>query len=481
MISLDGSEGSRAGRIVIVDDEESQLVAVSTLLRRAGFEVHPHRRASEVIRTLETDAATTDVVFSDLHMPEMGGLELLDQLRATWPDIPVVMMTADGTITAAVQAMRQGAYDYLTRPFRQNEDVALVASRAVERRRLVARTHALEQTLDAADRFDGVVSESPVMREVFQVIEAVAPTDATVLLLGESGTGKELVARAIHARSARRAGPFIPVNCSALTETLLESELFGHVKGAFSGATTNRIGLFEEANAGTLFLDEIGDITPRVQVSLLRALQEGEVKPVGASTVRNVNTRVIAATNRDLVAATKAKTFRSDLYYRLNVVTFELPPLRERSEDISLLAHHFLQRYAQRFGKPARRLSPEAVDILQGYAWPGNVRELENAIQRMVVLSVADELSPREIPAAIRASTRPAATGSRGREGQRFGQPYSAAKEAAVAEFERAYVESVLVQSAGNLAEAARLAGLDKSNFRRLARRHAVDLDRYRE
>jgi DNA-binding NtrC family response regulator len=481
MISLDGSEGSRAGRIVIVDDEESQLVAVSTLLRRAGFEVHPHRRASEVIRTLETDAATTDVVFSDLHMPEMGGLELLDQLRATWPDIPVVMMTADGTITAAVQAMRQGAYDYLTRPFRQNEDVALVASRAVERRRLVARTHALEQTLDAADRFDGVVSESPVMREVFQVIEAVAPTDATVLLLGESGTGKELVARAIHARSARRAGPFIPVNCSALTETLLESELFGHVKGAFSGATTNRIGLFEEANAGTLFLDEIGDITPRVQVSLLRALQEGEVKPVGASTVRNVNTRVIAATNRDLVAATKAKTFRSDLYYRLNVVTFELPPLRERSEDISLLAHHFLQRYAQRFGKPARRLSPEAVDILQGYAWPGNVRELENAIQRMVVLSVADELSPREIPAAIRASTRPAAAGSRGREGQRFGQPYSAAKEAAVAEFERAYVESVLVQSAGNLAEAARLAGLDKSNFRRLARRHAVDLDRYRE
>jgi transcriptional regulator with GAF, ATPase, and Fis domain len=296
------------------------------------------------------------------------------------------------------------------------------------------------------------------------------------LLLGESGTGKELIARSIHARSTRRAGPFIPVNCSALTETLLESELFGHVKGAFSGATANRKGLFEEATAGTLFLDEIGDITPRVQVSLLRALQEGEVKPVGASTVRKVNARVIAATNRDLVAATKAKTFRADLYYRLNVVTFELPPLRERSEDISLLAHHFLQRYSQRFGKPARRLSPEAVDILQGYAWPGNVRELENAIQRMVVLSVAEELSPREVPAAIRAAAGP----PRG-AGRSFAQPYATAKETAVTDFERAYVESVLMQSGGNLAEAARLAGLDKSNFRRLARRHVVDFDRFRE
>ena len=476
MIALEGSDSSRAGRVIVVDDEEGQLMSVATLLRRGGFEVHPHRRAADVIKTLESEAGSTDAIFTDLHMPEMGGLELLDQVRAGWPDIPVVMMTADGTITAAVQAMRQGAYDYLTRPFRQNEDVALVASRAVERRRLIARTHALEKTLDAADRFDGVVSESPVMREVFQVIEAVAPTDATVLLLGESGTGKELVARSIHGRSARRAGPFIPVNCSALTETLLESELFGHVKGAFSGATTNRLGLFEEASAGTLFLDEIGDITPRVQVSLLRALQESEVKPVGASTVRKVNTRVIAATNRDLVAATRAKTFRSDLYYRLNVVTFELPPLRERSEDVSLLAHHFLQRYAQRFGKPARRLSPEAVDILQGYSWPGNVRELENAIQRMVVLSVAEELTPREIPAAIRsAAVAPRAPG------RSFGQSYSVAKETAVAEFERAYVESVLVQSGGNLAEAARLAGLDKSNFRRLARRHQIDLDRYRE
>jgi DNA-binding NtrC family response regulator len=476
MIALEGSDTARAGRVIVVDDEESQLMTVATLLRRGGFDVHPHRRAADVLKTLETEAGSTDAVFSDLHMPEMGGLELLEQVRTGWPDIPVVMMTADGTVTAAVQAMRQGAYDYLTRPFRQNEDVTLVASRAVERRRLIARTHALEKTLDAADRFDGVVSESPVMREVFQVIEAVAPTDATVLLLGESGTGKELVARSIHARSARRAGPFIPVNCSALTETLLESELFGHVKGAFSGATTNRIGLFEEASAGTLFMDEIGDITPRVQVSLLRALQESEVKPVGASTSRKVNTRVIAATNRDLIAATKAKTFRSDLYYRLNVVTFELPPLRERSEDVSLLAHHFLQRYSQRFNKPGRRLSPEAVDILQGYNWPGNVRELENAVQRMVVLSTTEELTPREIPAAIRSS----AVAPRGPR-RTFGLPYSAAKEASVAEFERAYVESVLLQSGGNLAEAARMAGLDKSNFRRLARRHQIDLDRYRE
>jgi DNA-binding NtrC family response regulator len=463
------------GRILVVDDEESQLLTVSTLLRRGGFEVHAHRRASAVVRALETGASAIDAIFSDLHMPEMGGLELLEQVRTSWPDIPLVMMTSDGTVTAAVQAMRQGAYDYLTRPFRQNEEVALTASRAVERRRLLARTRALEKTLDAAERFDGVVSESPAMREVFEIIEAAAPTDATVLLLGESGTGKELVARALHARSHRRGGAFLPVNCSALTETLLESELFGHVKGAFSGATHNRTGLFEEASAGTLFLDEIGDITPRVQVSLLRVLQESEIKPVGASTTRKVNTRVIAATNRDLLAATKAKTFREDLYYRLNVVTLELPPLRERSEDVSLLAHHFLQRYAQRFDKPARRLAPEAVDLLQGYRWPGNVRELENTIQRMVVLSQSEELTTREIPAALRA----AAVAPRSRRS--FGQPYAAAKEGAVAEFEREYLESVLVQSGGNLAEAARIAGLDKSNLRRIARRHQIDLSVYRE
>jgi DNA-binding NtrC family response regulator len=212
-----------------------------------------------------------------------------------------------------------------------------------------------------------------------------------------------------------------------------------------------------------------------VQVSLLRALQESEVKPVGATTVRKINTRVIAATNRDLEAATRDKSFRADLFYRLNVVTFQLPPLRERSEDVSLLAHHFLQRYAQRFNKPARRLSPEAVDVLQGYTWPGNVRELENAIQRMVVLSTTEELTPREIPTAIRSSVTPPR-----RTGRTFGQPYALAKEAAVSDFERSYVESVLVQSAGNLAEAARFAGLDKSNFRRLARRHQIDLDRYR-
>jgi DNA-binding NtrC family response regulator len=477
MVGEGGAEGShnQAGRVLVVDDEESQLVTVSALLRRGGFEVQVHRRGAAVVKALEVGAGGVDAIFTDLHMPEMGGLALLEQVRASWPDIPVVMMTSDGTVTAAVQAMRLGAYDYLTRPFLQNEEVALTASRAVERRRLLARTRALEQTLDAAARFDGVVSESAAMREVFSIIEAAAPTDATVLLLGESGTGKELVARALHARSRRRAGAFLPVNCSALTETLLESELFGHVKGAFSGATTNRTGLFEEASAGTLFLDEIGDITPRVQVSLLRVLQESEVKPVGSSSTRKVNTRVIAATNRDLLAATKARTFREDLYYRLNVVTLELPPLRERSEDVSLLAHHFVQRYAQRFDKPGRRLAPEAVDVLQGYRWPGNVRELENTIQRMVVLSQNEELTTREIPALIRA----AAAAPRG--GRTFGQPYAAAKDVAVAEFEREYLESVLVQSGGNLAEAARIAGLDKSNFRRIARRHQIDLSRYRE
>jgi two-component system response regulator HydG len=305
-------------------------------------------------------------------------------------------------------------------------------------------------------------------------VESVAPTDATVLLLGESGTGKELLARAIHDRSARHGRPFLAINCSALSDTLLESELFGHVRGAFSGASTSRLGVFEEASGGTLFLDEIGDISAAMQVRLLRALQEGEIKPVGSTEIRKVDVRVVAATNRDLEAAVKAGIFRQDLYYRLHVVPLELPALRERREDVPLLVHHFLRRYAEKFGKPVTQVSPAALEALQAHSWPGNVRELENVVQRAVVLASGPEVTAEALPPSL----RPAAA----REAPRsFDIPFARAKQEAVDTFERAYVSDALARTGGSVAEAARLCGLDKSNFRRIVRRHKVDTAAFRK
>jgi DNA-binding NtrC family response regulator len=412
-------------------------------------------------------------------MPDMDGLELLALVRAEWPDLPVVMMTGDGSIPAVVQSMRLGAYDYLAKPFHSADEVTLTLDRALERQRLVKRNRVLERQLGIAERFEGMVGEARSMRQMFQVIEATAPTDATVLLLGESGTGKELVARAIHARSARRAGAFVPVNCSALTETLLETELFGHVRGAFSGASTNRAGMFEEASEGTLFLDEIGDISPRLQVSLLRALQEGEVKPVGSSAVRQVSTRVVAATNRDLRAAVDAGTFRADLYYRLNVVAIELPPLRDRADDIPALVHAFLQKYAARHRKNVTRVCPDVLQALQAHAWPGNIRELENVIQRAIVLATSDEITARDLPVSMRPRAAARARRVPKRETE-WDRPFAEAKETVVSNFEREYIESLMARTQGNLAESARLAGMDRANFRRLARRNDIDLDRLR-
>jgi transcriptional regulator with GAF, ATPase, and Fis domain len=332
----------------------------------------------------------------------------------------------------------------------------------------------LERQVEVSERWKGVVGTTPTMRELFGLVESVAPTDATVLLLGESGTGKELVARGIHARSARAGRPFVAINCSALTDTLLESELFGHVRGAFTGASSSRVGVFEEASQGTLFLDEIGDISAAMQVRLLRVLQEGEIKPVGATEIRKVDVRVVAATNRDLEAASRAGTFRQDLYYRLNVVALELPPLRHRLPDIPLLVHHFLARYAARFGKATGHFSPEAMEAMQSYAWPGNVRELENVVQRAVVLAPGDELGVEVLPPAVRTRSAPPAPE------QRFDLPFGKAKQAAVRSFERSYLSDVLRRSSGKVAEAARLCGLDKSNFRRIIRRHNIDAGDYR-
>jgi DNA-binding NtrC family response regulator len=463
-----------AGKVFVVDDDDLVLRAVGRVLTRAHYQVSTFRSGPEALIAVERSGGEIDLLISDLHMPGMDGFELLGRVRSSWPDLPVVVLSGDVSARASVEALRRGAYDYLTKPLEAYDEVVLAVARAVERRRLVESNRQLKRQIDISERWTGIIGATPAMRELFRLVESVAPTDATVLVLGESGTGKELLARAIHERSVRRDGPFLAINCSALTDTLLDSELFGHVRGAFSGASTSRLGVFEEATGGTLFLDEIGDVSAATQVRLLRALQEGEIKPVGSTEIRKVDVRVVAATNRDLEAAVKAGSFRQDLYYRLNVVALELPPLRNRREDIPLLLHHFLQRYAAKYGKDVSRVTPAALEALQAYPWPGNVRELENVVQRAVVLAAGNELTLDGLPPGVRPAT--------GRESPRnFDVPFSRAKQDAIEAFERGYVIDALTRTGGSVAEAARLCGLDKSNFRRIVRRYQVDMKPFRK
>jgi DNA-binding NtrC family response regulator len=462
------------GKVFVVDDDDLVLRAVGRVLTRARYDVSTFRSGAEALSAVERSGGEIDLLISDLHMPGMDGFELLGRVRSSWPDLPVVVLSGDASPGSSVEALRRGAYDYLTKPLEAYDEVVLAVARAVERRRLVESNRQLQRQIDISDRWKGIIGATPPMRELFRLVESVAPTDATVLVLGESGTGKELLARAIHERSARHTAPFLAINCSALTDTLLESELFGHVRGAFSGATTSRLGVFEEASGGTLFLDEIGDVSPATQVRLLRALQEGEIKPVGSAEIRRVNVRVVAATNRDLPAAVKAGTFRQDLYYRLNVVALELPALRDRREDIPLLVHHFLQRYAARYGKNVKRVTPAALEAMQAYSWPGNVRELENVTQRSVVLAAGEEVTLEGLPVALRPTGAEPAP-------RRFEIPFAKAKQEAIEAFERSYVADALTRTGGSVAEAARLCGLDKSNFRRIVRRYGLDAKSFRK
>ncbi|MGD0524162.1 MAG: sigma-54 dependent transcriptional regulator [Polyangiaceae bacterium] len=463
-------------RLVVADDDPVILQVVPRFFD--GFEVHAFESARLALDYLVAQDGEVDAVLSDLHMPDLDGLAFLALVRERWPDLPFVVMTGDATIAPAIEAMRRGAYDYLTKPLQPQHGLDLMLLRAVERRRLVARTRTLERRLNLETRYEGIVGQTPAMRATFQMIETVADTDATVLILGESGTGKELVARALHAKSRRASRPFLAVNCSALTETLLESELFGHVRGAFSGATANRKGLIEEASGGTLFMDEIGDTTPAMQVRLLRAIELGEIKAVGSNDIRTVDVRFLAATNRDLAVELKEGDFREDLFYRLNVVTIELPALRERLDDVPLLVTHFLAKYSEKLERPSPRVTEEAMAALLRYSWPGNLRELQNAVQGAMALSPSGEISLAVLPKAVRqaeavASSTPVEVAS-------LDLPFSAARAASVANFERSYLLQLLSAERGNLTRAAKRAGTDKSNLRKLARRHGIEVERFR-
>jgi two-component system response regulator HydG len=467
-------------RVLVVDDEPTLRRSLARLLLSRGMSVVTADDGAVAMQLLQKEPV--DVAIVDLMMPRVGGLELLEHVRAEHAGVEVVMMTAFGDVETAVKAVRAGAYHFLTKPFRSNDEVVLTITKAAERRRLVDRAAMLERRLEHLEKFGELIGNSPQMQEVYRLAVGVAPTSSTVLILGESGTGKELTARAIHQHSPRARNAFVAVNCSAIPVELVESELFGHMRGAFTGATATRPGLFETADRGTLFLDEVGDLPPLAQVKLLRALQEGEVKRVGSNETKHVDVRVIAATNVDLTSRIAAGRFREDLYYRLNVVAISLPPLRERREDIPLLAYHFLQKYAARSNASIRRFSPEAMQVLESHRWPGNVRELENAIEHSVVFCKDGVIQPTDLPFSRKQSTSPepplqpvaAAPDSSG--GQLSDLPYREAKDRAIHAFETGYFASLMQRAGGNVSEAARQAGLDRSNFRRAAKRAGLKM-----
>ena len=470
----------KTARVLVVDDEPVLLKALESLLVRKGHAVTAVD--SPIVATQRLAQEDFDVALLDVKMPDLSGIELLTAVKHRRPEVEVIMMTGHATVETALAAVKAGAYDYLTKPFEDVELVARVVAKAAERKQLFDRNRQLESALrerEAGTAADGMVGNSGGIREVMRMVDAVAYSAATVLVQGESGTGKELVARALHAKSPRRAMPFVALNCGALTETLLESELFGHVKGAFTGAQRDQKGLFDAADGGTIFLDEIGDIPPATQVRLLRVLQEGELKRVGSAESIKVDVRVIAATHRDLPKLVKVGKFREDLFYRLNVIAVPIPPLRERIDDVPLLAHHFLQRYAERLGKRVKTLSPEAIELLCGYRWPGNVRELENAIERALVLCRGDSITPADLPPSVTGRTAPLIreVPAGGEESLWLSTSYANAKEQALRRFEKGYVDALMRACDNNISAAARKAGMDRSNFKRVLRKYRSDVE----
>jgi two-component system response regulator PilR (NtrC family) len=391
-------------KILIVDDEPSLREVLSIMLKRAGYAVTCASDGEEAIETLHKDIF--DLVITDLRMPKVDGMEVLKAVKSASPETVVLVVTAFATADSAVEAMKHGAYDYLTKPF-QVDEVQLIIRNALEKRRLTTENILLKREMASQSSFAQLVGQSDAMQKVFDVVRKVADSKSNVLICGESGTGKELVARAIHYNSARSTLPFVAVNCSAVPETLLESELFGHMKGSFTGAIANKAGLFEVANGGTVFLDEIGDTTPTIQVKLLRVIQEREFRRVGGNQDIKVDVRIVAATNKDLEKAVADGSFREDLYYRLDVIPIKLPPLRLRSGDIPLLVKHFLERFSKESNKPMPSLTPEAMQVLLGHEWRGNVRELENLIERVVAFSTTATVSDVEVRGWLHRSITP--------------------------------------------------------------------------
>ena len=447
------------GRVLVVDDDEGMCELIQLGLRKRGFEVSWRTGATEALELARRE--NFDVVVTDLRMDEMSGLEVCQRLAAVRPGVPVVMVTGRGSVEAVVSAMRVGVYDYITKPV-DMELLTVAIRRAVNHRRLEREVHRLRRAVVGRSSGDAIVGESHPMRQVRELMSRVAASDASVLITGESGTGKELVARELHDRSDRAKGPFVAINCAAVPASLLESELFGHVRGAFTDARTSRAGLFVEADGGTLFLDEVGELPLEMQPKLLRALQERKVRPVGGSSEVPFDARIVASTNRDLMKAVTESRFRHDLYYRLNVVKIGVPPLRERGRDILLLAQHFVQRYAEATGKEIQGIAASAAARLLTYSWPGNVRELENCIERAVTLTMFDHIVLEDLPETLL---------TQGGDGP-VRTPDHVSELVPLAEVERKYIRRVLALVDGNKSRAAEILGLDRRTLYRKLKRY---------
>jgi two-component system response regulator PilR (NtrC family) len=442
-------------RVLVVDDERSMREFLEIFFRREGFDVSTAANVDEALIAIEADEF--DLVVSDVQMPGKSGLELLRAVKAEAPETVVIMVTAFATTETAIEAMKEGAYDYLTKPFKMDE-VRLVVQKALEKKSLTVENRRLRSELRTQAKKRVLIGNSPAMQRVYDLMAQIAETRTSVLVCGESGTGKELVARGIHELSERRDKPFVAVNCGAIPENLLESELFGHVKGAFTGAVQNKAGLFETASGGTLFLDEVGELPHGLQVKLLRALQERSIRRVGGNHDQAVDVRILTATNRDLHADAQAGRFREDLYYRLNVIQITLPPLRERMEDVPLLVSHFVDKYAREQGRGPCRFSDAALALLLAYEFPGNVRELENTVERAVALCRGDAITPEVLPAALVAPKPPAAMQTLPATGANLDQLMDA--------FERDLLTAALARSGGVKKRAAQLLGITFRSLR---------------
>jgi two-component system response regulator AtoC len=448
------------GRILLVDDDRRMCETLAAGIDKRGFETRWATAASDALDLLET--THFDVVVTDLNMRGMNGLELCERVVANRPDVPVVVITAFGSLETAVGAIRAGAYDFLTKPV-TIDALELVLNRAVQHRRLRAEVKRLQGLVAERERFEEVLGTSPAMERVHRLLDRIVDSDASVLVTGESGTGKEVVAQALHRRGRRRAGPFIAINCAALPEALLESELFGHVRGAFTDARVARTGLFAQANGGTLLLDEIGDLPLALQPKLLRALQERVVRPVGGDTEVPFDVRLIATTNRDLESAVEERRFREDLYFRINVIHVTMPPLRSRGSDVLLLAHHFLVHFAKQAGKPVQGISPEAAERLMAYSWPGNVRELQNAMERAVAMARYDQVAVDDLPERIRAYHR----------SHVLVAGEDPAELVPLEEVERRYILRVMETVGGSKTEAAQVLGVGRKTLYRKLEQYA--------
>ncbi len=457
-------------RILVVDDERIVCESCQRILEEEGYEVEIALGGQEAFEKMKENPF--EIVITDLKMPTIDGMDVLRYLRKEYPDVIVIMITGFSTVETAVEAMKLGAFDYIPKPFTPDE-VSIVVKKALEKRALQLENIYLRQELQEKYGFHNIVGKSKKMQEIYRLIAKVAPTDSTVLIYGQSGTGKELIARAVHFNSPRREKQFVPVDCAVLSENLLESELFGHVRGSFTGAITTKPGLFEVADGGTVFLDEVGNISLSIQAKLLRVLQGREFTPVGGTKVKKVDIRLIAASNKNLEKMIKEGTFREDLYYRLNIVPVYLPTLRERQEDIPLLAVHFLKKYAEEMGKTIKGFTPEAMERLLRYAWPGNVRELENVIERSVVMVDGETVLPEHLvlPKEQELDEVEIQTPLTSEELKELKKHL---RERAVEDVEKAFVRTALERNNWNVTRASEEVGMLRPNFQALMRKYNI-------